>query len=66
MNVADARDALMYAQTMTAEIVMEVMGEWYRPDDEVKLAMYAAATPPEAWDYVDDDTMNGIAEVLNA
>lgn len=65
-NIADERDAIMEADIEVGEVWAEVEAEWNAPDDKLRLAMAVMAMPEDAWALVDDDTKNGIEEVLNA
>ena len=65
-NVTDARDAMLGVEAEVASVLAEVEEEWTRPDMVMKLALSVAMMPPEALALLDDDTKNGIAEVLNA
>lgn len=64
-NIADERDAVMEADLLVAEVWQEVEREWNEPDDKLRLAMAVMSMPEDAWALVDDDTKNGIEEVLS-
>lgn len=64
-NIADERDAVMEADLLVAEVWQEVESEWNEPDDKLRLAMAVMSMPEDAWALVDDDTKNGIEEVLS-
>lgn len=62
----DARDAIVLAETTVNDLVAGIMAEWTKPDDMLRLAIGAATLPDEDWDYVSDETIQGIGEVLRA
>lgn len=61
----DARDAIVLATTTVEDLVAEIMAEWTKPDDLLRLAIGAATLPDEDWNYVSDETIQGIGEVFN-
>lgn len=63
-DVMDARDAIQMAETTVNDLLAEIMAEWQRPDEMLKLAIGAATLPDEDWDYVSDETIQGIGEVF--
>lgn len=62
----DARDAIVLATTTVEDLVADIMAEWTKPDEMLRLAIGAATLPDEDWDYVSDETIQGIGEVLRA
>ena len=66
LDISDVRDAYLEAQADVAEVMAEVLAEFNKPDDMLKLAMVMGQMPDEAWDLVLDETIDKIAEVLHA
>ena len=65
IDVSDTRDAILDAQAEVMEAIAEAQEEWTRPDRLLKLAIDTATMPEEGWELVDDETKQGIVEVLH-
>ncbi len=63
-DIADVRDVIMEAEAEVIAVVDEAIAEFFEPDMLTQLAMMVDMMPEEAWDLVDDETKDQIAEVL--
>lgn len=63
-NVADVRDAIMQADAEVEGVVEEVITEFYMPDLLTQAALMVELMPDDAWNLVDDETKDRLAEVL--
>ena len=63
-DIADQRDAVMEQQVEAEAVLDEVVAEFFKPDILTQLAMQVELMPEEAWDLVDEDTKDALAEVL--
>ena len=63
-DVADVRDAIMEAEALVGSVIDEAIKEYNKPDQLTELAMTASLMPDEAWDLVDDDTIDALEEVM--
>jgi hypothetical protein len=64
-DISDTRDAIMDAQQEVIVAIAEAKEKYTRPDRLLKLAIDTATMPEEGWGLVDDETKQGIVEVLH-
>lgn len=62
----DVRDILISAQSDVDEIVAEAVGEFYRAEKMLELALKAATMTPDRWALLPPERRQQILEVFNA
>jgi hypothetical protein len=62
----DVKDAMLDAEEEVNAIFPEFYMEYSQAELELQLAIKAASMPDDAWALVDQQTKDGVMEVLNA
>ncbi len=62
----DVRDIIISAQSEVDEIMAEAVGEFYRAEKMLELALKAATMTPDRWALLPPERKQQILEVFNA